>query len=139
LALRDPKVVDANIAFATKKILDPLSEDLKSVVRGNMKLLSLENIFRSAIKLDYLIQQQRPYYKFYPVLPDTVNWFVPYNDEKINAPDEDVQVANLTLPLIVKLVVEPGFCKFGDSGGKNYEVESCLLKAEVDFMSETKR
>lgn len=51
----------------------------------------------------------------------------------MNAPDDDEQVAHSKLPLNVKLVVEPGFCKFGDSAGKNYDVQTCLLKAEVKF------
>jgi hypothetical protein len=130
-ALRDPKLVEANIALAAKKIVLLLGEDFKPIISGKMHLQSLENIFRSAIDLDYLIQQQRPDYLIYPVLPFTTNWDLQFDEERMNAPDEDMQVAH-NKPN-VKLVVEPSFCKFGDSTGKNYDVQTCLLKAEVKF------
>lgn len=82
------------------------------------------------------MQRQRADYHFFPVLPDSKNWHLRFDEEIMEVIDEDFEMSSSSkLPLDVKLVVQPNLSKCGDSRGENYDIRACLLKAEVEVMS----
>jgi hypothetical protein len=135
LSKRASKIIQDNIALAIKDLILPFSKDIEPITSGNMHLSNLEAIFLSAINLDFTLQQQRAEYSFYPVLSDSTNRLLSYDEEKMIVSDEYFQLSDSQTPPEVKLVVEPGFYKFGDSQGRNWDVCSYLLKAGVELRS----
>ncbi len=141
LTLRSPNIVEDNIAHVTDRVTRALCDSLEPLMKDSMPehvLRSLEPIFRFAIKLDLLMQQQRAEYGFSPKLPSK-EWSLKFNEETMEITDEDWDASGGKPPLQVDLVVQPSLAKYGDAAGKNYDVVSCLLKSEVKVISGNRR
>ena len=138
VALRDPAVLESIMLAASKRVTLAVCRFLEPLLSGSntQHASSLEAIFHSAIKLDFLMQRQRADYLFFPVLPDAKNWRLQFSEEIMDVMDEDFEMSSSSkLPLDVKLVVQPNLSKYGDSRGENYGIKACLLKAEVEVTS----
>lgn len=138
VALRESAVLESIMLAASKRVTLALCKCLELLLSGSnsQHASSLEAIFKSAIKLDFLMQRQRADYHFFPVLPDSKNWHLRFDEEIMEVIDEDFEMSSSSkLPLDVKLVVQPNLSKCGDSRGENYDIRACLLKAEVEVMS----
>jgi hypothetical protein len=142
VALRNPAVLESIMLAASKRITLALCRCLEPLLSGSntQHASSLETIFHSAIKLDFLMQQQRADYLFFPVLPDAKDWHLQFSEETMDVMNEDFEISSSSeLPLDVKLVVRPNLSKYGDSRGENYGIKACLLKAEVEVIGEKDR
>ncbi|KAL2060287.1 hypothetical protein VTL71DRAFT_9682 [Oculimacula yallundae] len=137
MALRPARLTEKSIASATRRVYNPLSEELDLLITGERNSRGLEKILKNAVILDSLIQQQRPEYMFYPILDRKAQyWFVKYDKATMelgyDTPDGIFEESELK----VQLVLQPGFWKCGDSSGNNFETRMCLLKTEVEVEAE---
>ena len=130
-ARKSPEVLTA-VLNATQDLALDLEEELMLFASRDLDRRKLELLFREAVQLDAVIQQQRPIYHFFPIFR-TQNWkwnFMPsymevFGDEGKCAPHRDSQE--------IKLVLRPGFGKYGNSAGKNYEQETLILNMVVEL------
>jgi hypothetical protein len=101
-----------------------LDDDLKDI-----DIPGLRDLFHDAVKLDALIQQQRPQYMFYPFTRKTLE----FDPNIMDATNQEFKQLKPDSPKQVKLVVQPGFVKYGNSAGRNYDRGHSLLTATVEL------
>ena len=131
-ARKSPAVYTAIMNATQDLVLDFTEDEVGLLARGSLDIVKLELLCREAVQLDSVIQQQRPNYHFYPIFRSR-NWkwgFLPTcmeifgDDGKYPAHRESQEV---------KLVLRPGFRKFGNSAGKNYNQEISILNMVVEL------
>ena len=95
---------------------------------------TLEHLIEAAIRLDATIKRQRPVFCFQPGSPGvTEKWNLKFSESSMVAINDEDEV--LLEGKQVKLVLNPGVCKFGDSAGRNYGQGCTILRAQVDVMA----
>jgi hypothetical protein len=131
MAARKSPAVYTAVMNATQDLVLDFEEELKPLAVGVLDLGRLELLCREAVQLDSIIQQQRPFYHFYPIFRSRMGkWpFMPscmevFGDNGKNPVPKEAQV---------KLVLRPSFRKYGNSAGKNYKQEISILNMIVDI------
>jgi hypothetical protein len=95
---------------------------------------TLEYLVEAAIRLDATIKQQRPLFCFRPNSPEvTEKWNLKFSESSMVAINDEDEV--LLEGKQVRLVLNPGVCKYGNSAGRNYGQGCTILRAQVDIMA----
>ncbi|CZR68364.1 uncharacterized protein PAC_18263 [Phialocephala subalpina] len=135
LAVQDKKKRQASITIARQRLLLALTEDLKEIAFTDLDLSTMEEIIEAVIKLDCIIEQQRPIYSFGPL------WDRRLELETLKFKRSEMELTNSDgerpgPDQQVKLTIKPALHKLGTAAGKNYNVKILLLKAVVEVHTE---
>jgi hypothetical protein len=141
MAARDESFTRTALLKVTQEYSLDLKEDLeqfaandldktKSPFKGDK--INLEDLVREAISLDAILQQQRPYFQFYPSLPQNTEWNLRFSENVMEVPIDDGK--EILEGRQVRLILAPGLYKYGNSAGRNYAQKCTILKANVDVM-----
>ena len=142
MAARDKSSTRTALQKITQEYSLDLREDLeqfaandldktKSPFKGDKA--NLEDLVGEAIGLDAILQQQRPYFQFYPSLPkNTERWNLRFSGNAMEVPNDDGE--EILEERQVRLILAPGLYKYGNSAGRNYAQRCTVLKANVDVM-----
>lgn len=129
IATRNSVAIIRAIEKETQRLVLDLDDDLKKIVEDDIDVRGLEELFHNAVKLDALMQRQRPNYMFYPFSGKGLEFDRNNMDATNNAIDPPPPESRR----LVKLVVQPGFRKYGNSAGRNYDTGHSLLNTAVEL------
>lgn len=121
--------------LAVEQLVLDLDDDLQAIVAAGQDLdvRGLEDLFKDAVKLDTIIKQQRPLYSLYPVLSKFPEpWTLYFSAGSMEINDDDGKKPLPDPKHLVKLVVAPGFWKYGNSAGRKYGEEISILRTKVE-------
>lgn len=132
LAARNPAAVDGVVWDAIQDVASDLEYEVNLLAEKSLDLPSLRNLFRDAVKLDAIIQQQRPHYSFLPVFRST-KWKRGFSSSSMEVYGDDGKQSLPKEHQPIKLVLNPSFRKSGDLAGRNYNRATLLLNMVVDI------
>ncbi|KAF4630912.1 hypothetical protein G7Y89_g7221 [Cudoniella acicularis] len=145
LCVRKSKAVENSVTEMIQRLVENLYGELIPISfnrKVNESVLGLEDIFRKAVNLDALLQQQKPLYTFSPVLSSKKEWkqytaeFSKDSMENVQTGDQQSEFSqNHGQAQEVRLILCPALRKSGNSAGKNYSQRLHILRARVELVA----
>jgi hypothetical protein len=105
MATRNSVAIIRAVEKETRSLALDLDDHPKEIVETDIDVPGLEDLFHDAVKLDALIQQQRPQYMFYPFTRKRLE----FDPSIMDATNQEFKQPKTDSPKRVKPVVQPGF------------------------------